>query len=116
MELHQIRYFLATAETLNFTRAAERCAVTQPALTKAIKKLEEELGGPLFGRERNHTHLTELGRAMRERLNVVHHGASAAKAAARKILNREKARLHVGVMCTIGPAADDELLRRVSAR
>lgn len=104
MELHQIRYFLAAVETLNFTRAAERCAVTQPTLTKAIKKLEEELGGPLFRRERSHTHLTELGRAMHERLNVVHHGASAAKAAARKILNLEKARLHVGVMCTIGPA------------
>jgi DNA-binding transcriptional LysR family regulator len=104
VELHQIRYFLAAAETLNFTRAAERCAVTQPTLTKAIKKLEQDLGGPLFRRERNHTHLTELGLAMRDRLNVVHDGASAAKTAARKILNLEMATLHVGVMCTIGPA------------
>ena len=45
MEMHQVRYFLAVCKTLNFTRAAENCCVSQPALTKAIKKLEEELGG-----------------------------------------------------------------------
>ena len=43
MEFHQIRYFLMAAETLNFTRAAEQCYVSQPALTRAIQKLEEEL-------------------------------------------------------------------------
>ena len=50
MEMHQIRYFLMLAETLNFTRAAEQCHVSQPALTRAIKLLEEELGGLLFSR------------------------------------------------------------------
>ena len=64
MDLVQIRYFLALAETLNFTRAAERCNVTQPALTRSIQRLEDELGGPLLLRERNLTQLTELGRAM----------------------------------------------------
>ncbi len=44
MEMHQIRYFLAVCDTLNFTRAAEQCNVTQPALTRAIQKLEEEFG------------------------------------------------------------------------
>jgi DNA-binding MarR family transcriptional regulator len=70
MELHQIRYFLAVAETLNFNRAAERCNVSQPTLTRAIKKLEEELGGPLFRRERKLTHLTDLGRLMRPHLEA----------------------------------------------
>ena len=60
MEMHQVRYFLAVCETLNFTRAAERCNVSQPALTRGIKTLEDELGGPLFNRERNQTNLTEL--------------------------------------------------------
>ena len=45
MELHEIRYFLALSETLNFTRAAENCNVTQPALTRAIRSLEDKLGG-----------------------------------------------------------------------
>ena len=47
MKIHQVRVFLAVCETLNFTRAAEQCNVSQPALTRAIKKLEEELRGPL---------------------------------------------------------------------
>src|SRR5260370_1409924 len=53
VEMHQIRYFLAVCETLNFTRAAEACNVSQPSLTRAIKRLEDELRGPLFRRERN---------------------------------------------------------------
>ena len=53
MEMHQIRYFLGVSRTLNFTRAAEECNVSQPSLTRAIKLLEEELGGELFRRERN---------------------------------------------------------------
>ena len=77
MELQQIRYFLALADSLNFTRAAKRCGVSQPALTQAIQKLEEELGGSLFRRERNLTHLTELGRVMRDQLLAVSDQASA---------------------------------------
>jgi DNA-binding transcriptional LysR family regulator len=64
MELHQVRYFLALANTLNFTRAAEQCNVTQPALTKGVQKLELELGGPLIYRERQLTQLTDLGKEM----------------------------------------------------
>jgi DNA-binding transcriptional LysR family regulator len=66
--MQQVRYFVALAETLNFTRAAERCNVSQPSLTRAIKLLEDELGGPLFHRERNNTHLTELGRRVEPHL------------------------------------------------
>ena len=64
MELHQIRYFMAVANTLNFTRAAKQCNVTQPALTKAEQKLEQELGGILIHRERQLTQLTELGKTV----------------------------------------------------
>ncbi len=55
--MHQIRHFLAVVETLNFTQAAEKCHVAQPSLSRAIIKLEEELGGELFRRERGLTHL-----------------------------------------------------------
>ena len=62
MEMHQVRYFLAVARTLNFTKAADDCNVAQPSLTRAIKQLEGELGGELFRRERP-VQLTELGNA-----------------------------------------------------
>jgi hypothetical protein len=45
MEIHQARYFLAVCSELNFTRAARRCNISQPSLTRAIQKLEEEFGG-----------------------------------------------------------------------
>jgi len=64
MEMHQVRYFLAVARTLNFTRAAEECNVAQPSLTRAIRQLEGELGGDLFRRERPQAQLTELGQRM----------------------------------------------------
>ena len=79
MEMHQVRYFLAAARTLNFTRAAEECNVTQPSLTRAIQKLEEEFGGQLFRRERSLTHLTELGRQMVPHLQRTYDAAQAAK-------------------------------------
>lgn len=79
MEMHQIRYFLSVSRHLNFTRAAEACNVAQPSLTRAIKKLEEELGGDLFRRERRATHLTDLGRMMLPMLENSYEGALSAK-------------------------------------
>jgi DNA-binding transcriptional LysR family regulator len=61
--MHQVRYFLAVARTLNFTRAAEECNVAQPSLTRAIKLLEGELGGDLFRRERPARHADAARRA-----------------------------------------------------
>ena len=104
MELYQIRYFLAAADTLNFTKAAERCLVTQPTLTRAIKKLEDDLGGQLFHRERSHMQLTELGREMRTRFASISQQTHEAHKAARQLLNLERSTLNVGIMCTIGPA------------
>jgi LysR family transcriptional regulator, hydrogen peroxide-inducible genes activator len=48
MQMHQVHYFLALCEELNFTRAARRCGVSQPSLTTAMSSLERELGGALF--------------------------------------------------------------------
>lgn len=79
MEMHQVRYFLAVARTLNFSQAAQECRVSQPSLSQAIKKLEEELGGQLFRRERSLTHLTDLGRMMVPLLAQCHESALAAR-------------------------------------
>jgi DNA-binding transcriptional LysR family regulator len=85
MEMHQVRYFLAVAQRLNFTRAAEQCNVAQPSLTRAIKLLEDELGGELFRRERKLTHLTEFGTRMLPYLQQCFDSAAAAKKVAASI-------------------------------
>lgn len=101
MEMHQIRYFLAVADTLNFTRAAEACHVAQPSLSRAVGKLEEELGGDLFRRERNRTHLTDLGRDMRPLLRQAFDSAAAAKAQAASYNSAARAPLRIGLSLTV---------------
>jgi LysR family hydrogen peroxide-inducible transcriptional activator len=103
MEMHQVRYFLAVAQELNFTRAAETCHVSQPSLTRAIRLLEEELGGPLFHRERSNTHLSELGRSVLPNLQQVFSECANAKRIAKDFKQLSRATLKLGVMCTISP-------------
>jgi DNA-binding transcriptional LysR family regulator len=116
MEMHQVRYFLAVAEELNFTRAAERCNVSQPSLTRAIKLLEEELGGPLFHRERANTHLSELGRMVHTHLAQVYEQAQTAKRSAKGFVRLAKTELKLGIMCTIAPGELIELLSSVHSK
>jgi len=71
MEINQVRYFLALCEEKNFTRAAKRCAVSQPSVSNAIKRLEEELGGELFHRTKNGAELSSLGVAIRPYLDQI---------------------------------------------
>ena len=93
MEMHQVRYFLAVADTLNFTRAAEQCHVSQPALTRAIQQLEEELGGLLLRRERKLTHLTDFGRLIEPHLRQLFADAEAAKSTARNSSSLQQAQM-----------------------
>jgi DNA-binding transcriptional LysR family regulator len=115
MEMQQVRYFVALAEELNFTRAAERCNVSQPALTRAIQQLEHELGGPLFHRERGNTHLSELGRMMLPYLETIHRQTLAAREQARAARKLDGITLTIGTMCTIGPRLIADLLIRFRA-
>ncbi len=101
MELYQIRYFLAVADTFNFTRASERSFVSQPALTKAIQRLEETIGGRLFDRTKNSVQLTELGRAMLPNFRQIYESANHARDEARRLTREQKEVVRVGVMCTI---------------
>jgi len=103
MEFHQIRYFLAASDHLNFTRAAEACNVSQPALTVAVRKLEDELGGPLFSREGGRIALTELGRAMRSHLARIDETRRAASQAAAAFVGAAPQEVNLGIYSTIGP-------------
>lgn len=101
MEMQQVRYFLAVAKSLNFTRAAEACNVTQPALTRAIKQLEDELGGELIRREGRLSHLTDLGTRMLPLMQQCYESALNAKALAAKVKRGEVAKLTLGVSLTL---------------
>lgn len=116
MEMHQVRYFLAVAEALNFTRASEACNVSQPSLTRAIKLLEEELGGPLFNRERANTHLTELGLMVRPHLQAMYDESRATRKLAQDFIRMKKTVLRLGIMCTIAPELLIELIAAIHAR
>src|SRR5689334_22817472 len=115
MEMQEIRYFLAMSQTLNFTKAAELCQVSQPALTRGIRKLEDELGGLLFSREPNNTHMTELGRLIEPHLAESIAQASEAKRTATRFLRLEGASLTLGVMCTVAPVQFVSFLGRFRA-
>lgn len=103
MELHQIRYLLAVVREGNFSRAATACKVSQPSITRAIRKLELELGGVLFERRPSGALLTELGRSLLPRLESVHNELELATAEAEKHAAARTQRLRLGLMCTIAP-------------
>lgn len=101
MEMHQVRYFLAVAKLLNFTRAAEECNVTQPSLTRAIKQLEAELGGDLFRRERPAAQLTELGQRMHPLLRQCYDAAAGARSLASSFKSGEIGALRIALAHSI---------------
>ncbi|EBA16111.1 Putative LysR-family transcriptional activator [Roseobacter sp. SK209-2-6] len=110
MDFNQIRYFLALAETLNFTRAAEQCYVSQPALTQAIKRLEAELDGDLVVRDGRYTELTELGKSLRGHFQQIDQTRHLVRSTAKAITSGEVAELNIGLMCTIGPGVLSRML------
>jgi DNA-binding transcriptional LysR family regulator len=101
MEMHQVRYFLAVTRNLNFTRAAEECNVAQPSLTRAIRQLEEELGGDLFRRERPHAQVTELGLRMQPLLQQCYDSALGARSLASSMKSGELGSLRIALSKTV---------------
>lgn len=103
MEIHQLRYFCAIAETGNFSRAAQQTHVSQPSLSQQIRKLEDELGARLFDRLGRSVRLTELGRAFLPRARAVLRELEAARS---DIVERKASisgPVCIGVIPTIAP-------------
>jgi DNA-binding transcriptional LysR family regulator len=103
MELQQVRYFLAICEHGGFSRAAQVCGVTQPALTMAVKRLEQDLGGALLHREGRRLVLTGLGRLIKPHFEQFVGERDAALAIARNFRLLKQTPLRIGVIPTIGP-------------
>jgi LysR family transcriptional regulator, hydrogen peroxide-inducible genes activator len=103
MEVHQLRYFCAVAETGSFTRAAQREQVAQPSLSQQIMKLEEELGVRLFDRLGRTVRLTDLGQVFLPRARTVLNELRAAKDEVAEKQSSVAGPVCVGVIPTIAP-------------
>lgn len=103
MEIHQLRYFVAVAETGSFSRAAERCYVAQPSLSQQIKKLEASVGHLLFDRLTHGVVLTEAGRAFLPRARRILSEVQDARVALKEDLETGAGLLAVGAIPTMAP-------------
>lgn len=111
MELQQIRYFLAISTHGSFSRAAQECGVSQPALTAAMKKLETEIGGALLHREGKRLVVTPMGRLVLPALQQAMQGTHSAATLARNFQLLRQAPLRLGALHTVGPARIAAFLR-----
>ena len=102
MEMSQIRYALAAAKALNFTKAAADCNVSQPALTKAIKTIEAELGSPLFHREGKRVLVSDFGLMMLPHLQTILDETQVARTLANNFRLLNQVPVRIGVMPTVG--------------
>lgn len=96
LNLDALRAFVILSEELNFGRTAMRLHISQPALTKQIKRLEEEIGGRLFERTTGRVSLTSAGEALRDRSRTLVNDASAWQAFARQAARGELGSLRIG--------------------
>jgi DNA-binding transcriptional LysR family regulator len=96
MELRHLRYFVAVAEELNFTRAAERLGINQPPLSLQIRQLEKEMGTPLFLRKARGVELTNAGKLMQEEARVILREVERAKIGVRRRGRGESGRINIG--------------------
>jgi len=103
MELHQLRYFCAVAETSSFSRAAEQSHVSQPSLSQQIMKLEDELGARLFDRLGRSVRLTELGQTFLPRARAVLRELEAARGDVAEQKDSIGGSVTVGVIPTVAP-------------
>lgn len=103
MELHQLRYFVAVAETGSFTRAAQRCLIAQPSLSQQIQKLERFLRKPLFDRLGKRTKLTEAGEELLVRARRILTEVDATSREMCEDIAPGHGRLSLGAIPTIGP-------------
>jgi LysR family hydrogen peroxide-inducible transcriptional activator len=116
MELHQLRYFVAVAETGSFSRGAERCGITQPSLSQQILKLEQELDQRLFDRLGRRVQLTPSGRVLLPRAQRILAEVNSASKAVQQDVSEGKGSLTIGAIPTVAPFLLPEALKELRKR
>lgn len=102
MDIHQVHYFLHLAETLNFTTAALRCGVSQPSLTRGVRRLEEELGGALIYRDGKDSRLTPLGREVQIQFRTIKSAIEKVRSEAESSRHHRRCVVDIGISATLG--------------
>ena len=115
MELRHYRYFVAVAERLNFSQAAQALHVAQPALSRAVHDIEDEIGVALFVRHKPHIALTAAGVTFLEEARRVLAQAQEAVERARKSSRGEVGELNLAYVATLSDGLIPRLLRRFRA-
>jgi LysR family hydrogen peroxide-inducible transcriptional activator len=116
MTLSELRYIVAVANERSFGRAARRCFVSQPALSVAIQKLEEELGAKLFERGKNEVTVTPVGARVVEQAQKVLEEAARIRELAQAGRNQLEGALKLGVIYTVAPYLLPDLIPALNAR
>ncbi len=116
MTLTELKYIVAVARERHFGKAADACHVSQPTLSVAIKKLEEELELKLFERNANEVTVTPLGEEVVRQAQTVLEQAAAIREIAKRGKDPLAGPLKLGVIYTIGPYLLPDLVRQVIAR
>jgi LysR family hydrogen peroxide-inducible transcriptional activator len=110
MTLNELKFIVALAKVRNFRKAAEACFVSQPALSFAVKKLEEELGVLLFERNRNEVTITPIGERVIEQAILAIEEANRVKEIAKQGNNQLAGPLRLGVIYSVGPYLLPEII------
>jgi LysR family cyn operon transcriptional activator len=116
VELRQLRYFMAVAESSHFTKGAEKVAVSQPSLSVQIAALEAELGTPLFDRLGRQVRLTEAGRLLHGHAERIMRELEMASQSIRELAGGEQGRLIVGALSTVNTYVVPPLVCRFKQR
>ena len=110
MTITELRFIVAVARERNFRRAAEKCFVSQPALSVAVKKLEDELGVMIFERSRSEVTMTEIGAQIIEQATRALEEVNRVKEIARQGNNQLVGALKLGVIYSVGPYLLPEII------
>jgi len=101
LDLKQLQYFIAVTEQMNFSKAAEKLHISQPSLSNAIKKLEQEIGSPLLKRNTRNLQLTEAGELLYERAKVILKNMEVLKIEMDEVIVHGTSEVTIGVMESI---------------
>ncbi len=111
MNLNQLEYFISVAETLNFTKAAAKCFISQTAMTQQIRSLEKTVGVPLFIRDKHHVELTAAGRVYLKEARIILNRSNEALRMARLASEGLEGEITIGFIRGFGQSDFPEILR-----